>query len=567
MASFFATLLIWFSAALAAQPSNVGGRVDDGLVLDVTEEGLQQLTPAVAAAIPTPVEPGDIELSFPVIFGTINVAVTNLSVDVEVDEVRVTPRSGVLELDVDATVSVNSDPNPANLQVAGTQCNFYMSPFQVQASTTAMVELLRDDQGIDFDRDGTPDTKNVDVSFGAFTLSDNATTDDLQGCNTLQDINAILSLVGIDVLSLVLDLLRDELLVVIEALPAQLEPLIEEPFRSFNVAQEIDILGVPLFLALWPDTLAINSDGMRVGIASFTDAPLDPCTAQYGIDTYEASSEPVPLPPYPDSPVNAPHVVGFAEDDFANQALFATWAGGLLCLDLNDPENTFNLPLAIDSSLLAVLAPSGTYDKVFDEVVPISLVTDPKAPPVVDLTGAEDITVLLDPVGFVVEAEVAGRRSRVLDIEVIGRLGADLDFDGQSGEISLGLTQITDDSVDVAVVHNDFAPEVNADIEAGVNALLTKVAGPLLDEQLAAATLTLELPTFDGFGLQSLDVEPAAGDDSILGTYALVGEVPYVGASCTDGGGCDQGCTSGGLPTGTTLGFLGVLALIVRRRR
>ncbi len=573
MAFVFVTLFFWFSAALAADPPpSAGGRVDDAIVLDLTEDGLDQLAPFVEAAVPSPIEPGDLSTTLAIpLFGNLTIDVVNLSIDVAVDEVVVTPRpNGVLDLDIETTVSVNSQNAPARViaSFGGFGCNFYIQPFPVTGSTSAQFLLVDDPDGIDFDRDGQPDTKELDVIVGPVVVTDGATGSLIQtpGC-VLTPINNLLSSIGLNLFDVILDQVRPELLSAVEDLPAQLEPLLEEPFRGLAVAEEINLLGVPLFVALWPDSIVVNRDGIRVGLASFADAPRDPCIDRYGIDDYIASSAPLPRAPYPESPFPGPHVVGFAEDDFANLALWSAWSGGLLCLDLGDPDNTFDLGLALDTSLLDIVAPAGTFEHLFEETAPLSVVTDPKAPPVVDLSGPDDVTILVDPVGFVIEAEVAGRRSRVLDVEVTARLGAALDFDGQSGDIVLGLSDIGPETIEVAVAHNDFAPDTNENVANKVRGLLVDIAGPVLDEQLANASLSLALPSFEGFGLQRLETAASASDGSVLGAYGDVGPVPYLGAGCTDGGGCDQGCASYGLPTGTTLGLIGALGLVILRRR
>jgi len=566
MSFVFATFWFWLSAALAAvPPASVGGRLDDSIVIDVTEDGLAQLEPAVEAFVPS--EPILVPDYSTRVLGLVDVSVRDLAIDVEVDDVTVTPTNDRIDLVVEATVAVNSQNSPARATILGLGCNFYLTPFTVRGTTSAFMSLPSDPFGVDFDRDGIPDTRRLEVVFGDIVVTDTASGANVKtpGC-ALGAINTALSVFGINAFDAIINAVRPSLLAVIEDLPDQITPLLEEPFESFVVAEEINLLGVPLFIALWPEDLIIDRDGIRVGLASFVDVPASACVAEYGIDGYVASTAPLPSAPYPESPVARPHVAGFVEDDFANLALWSVWSGGLLCLDLADPDNAFTLPFSLDSSLLSLLSPDGTWAGVFEESVPLSIRTDPKSPPVVDLSAGRDVTMVVDPVGLVIEGEVAGRRTRLLDLEVTARLGADLDFDGTTGALGIRLGEIDDASVDVMVAHNDFAPDLDAEIEAETASLLVDVAGPIVDEQLAYVPLAIDLPSFDGFGLQSLDTAPSASDGSILGAYALVGSVPYSGG-CTDGGGCDQGCTSTGLPAGTTLGFLVGIGLIVARRR
>lgn len=561
MAACFALFWAWMSVALAQD--TVGGRLDESIVLDLTEEGLNQLGPAVESVIPSPIELPDFETS---VFG-LAVGVTDLRIDVQVDGVIVDPRPGAIDFDVLTTVLVNTQNDPAIATFLGADCPFYIEPFEVTATTTAVLSLVDDPAGVDFDRDGQPDTKRFDVTFGEIVVNDTATGDDIQTPNCiLGSVNAILSVLGIDLFDLLLNAVRPQLTAIVTDLPEQIEPLLEEPIQGFGLAEEINLLGVPFYVALWPDSLQVDDSGVRIGFASFVDVPADTCVEEYGITDYEASTAALPAPPYPDSPVPNPHGVGFVEDDFANLSLYSAWAGGLLCLDLSDPANTFELPIALDSSLLRILAPDGDYDDLFEERSPLSIVSDPKSPPVVDLTTPDDFAIAIDPIGLVVEAEIAGRRSRVLDVEVSTTLGASLDFDGQTGALSLGLSEITEDRVELAVIHNDFAPQATPQVEASLRTLLTDVAAPLLDDQLADLSLSVEVPAFEGFGLQSLDIAPSASDGSVLGAYVLAGAVPYEGAGCADGGGCDQGCASSGGPGGATFGVLFALGLVLRRR-
>ena len=89
--------------------------------------------------------------------------------------------------------------------------------------------------------------------------------------------------------------------------------------------------------------------------------------------------------------------------------------------------------------------------------------------------------------------------------------------------------------------------------------------------QLLGDTLAFTLPTFEGIGLTSLDVEPSGAGDW-LGVYAGVGTPNYTGAGCA---GCGDGTTTtttgdcGGCDHTGRLAWpaLWLLALISLRRR
>ena len=90
---------------------------------------------------------------------------------------------------------------------------------------------------------------------------------------------------------------------------------------------------------------------------------------------------------------------------------------------------------------------------------------------------------------------------------------------------------------------------------------------------LVGDTLAFGLPTFEGIGLTSLDVQPSGANQDWLGVYAGLGTPQYVGSNC---GGCGGTTTSTGTTTGdcgcsstgvVPLPWLWVLALVGLRRR
>jgi hypothetical protein len=94
--------------------------------------------------------------------------------------------------------------------------------------------------------------------------------------------------------------------------------------------------------------------------------------------------------------------------------LYGAWSGGLLCLTLSEDNDPFGLPIAINSSLLAILAPN-TFNDLIPEVQPLEIATEPRVAPTVGPPGGgHDLSIVDDELGLI-DVHNDGHTDGVLD--------------------------------------------------------------------------------------------------------------------------------------------------------
>jgi hypothetical protein len=572
-------------AAVAGWP--IGSRLDRSVVVDVTAEGFGSLQGLLGSFIPPRIEVPNIDQAdesgcvFGVCTYGYDLLVQNMYVEVQIDSLDLAPANGnVLNLDADATITLNSPADPATLDISAElfgaeiiddTCDLYVNPIGVALSGPIQLSLVDDAGGVDVDGDGLPDTKMLDVVVPPVTWAWDASGDDIQFTNcglasVVNTVNTVTGFFGFDLYDLILDQFTPTIDELVTELPAQIEPLLEDTFSQLTISEEIDLLGVPLTFTLWPNGLATNPDGMRLELSSVTDVPRDPCVARFGIsDSPETASTFPPIGQTPSGLPFAPHAQAIVDDDFVNHVLYGVWAGGLLCYTLPDPTGELELPLAIDASLLSLLAP-GAFDDIVADRAPMQIITAPTKPPHLDTAGANDVNVKVDDLGLGFFVEVDGRRTRLMNIDVAADLGVDLDYDGNVGELAIGLDLAAGAFVPT-VTANEFKPEATAQIEASFGGLFDTLVGPLLGG--VTEGMVVGIPSFEGLGLTELMLEPTGDQGEMLGAYVQTGIVPFYSAGCDESGGCtsgcEGGCTTGALPGRLILLFPLLLAGLRRR--
>ncbi len=598
----FLTVLTLLAPATALADIPLGSIVEDGVLVDVNEEGFSMVTDSVAALIPPSIDvpPFSMSDSSGCIFGgcayRYRIEASNMWVEILLDEVAIIPGTNALSMHADVTVNVNSAADPGDLYVffelayidiADETCDLYLDPIHLSFDVPMTLELVPDPYGTDVDGDGTPDTKRMDVVIPEPVWNWDADSDDFNfgGCDSADVINGandVLSFFGLDLYELILDSMEPVIDDVVDAIPATVEPMIEDLFTELTISEVID-LGVPLTFTVWPNSLEITPTvaqtpgAIRIGMASAIDVPVSDCVADYV--TGGALETPSQPPPVGDSGGIAfsPQISAFVDDDFANYFLYAAWAGGLLCYDLRSDDPTLELPIPLDTSLLSIIAPgevpgTSAFSAFIPEAVPMSIVTDPRAAPVVDPSGPHDLDVVANDLGLDFVAEIDGRRARLFQAELDAVAGVDLAFDPYTGNTSF-VVDVNGDSFVADVTYNELAPAASATISGQFSALFDILVAPIL----ADATSGLFFPpmTFEGIGLLQLETAQTGPSGDWLGAYTEVGEVPYYAAGCDtkkkgksscDTSSCSYGCSSDGGVGVAFLGFPFVVALLRRRR-
>ena len=568
--AYFLTVLALFPvAASAGWP--VGSRIDDSVVVDITPEGLGSLQALLGDFIPPRIDVPPISeadengCAFGGCLYAYDIDVSNMYVEVTIDRMDFVPSPpDTLTIDADATIIVNTPSDPALLaidielfggSIIDDTCDLYVDPVQIALNLPLQLTLVPDPNGVDVDGDNVPDTKLMDVvippiDLGLYADGNDINFDSCGLASVINSVNTVTSFFGFDLYDLILDQFTPMIDDLVAELPAEIEPVIEDTFNGLIISEELDLLGTPLTFTVWPEDLRMAAGGLRMSLASVTDVPMNSCIEQFGID--ESVSTPSVLPNVGEMPGSLPwpaHAGAVVDDDFVNQVLYGVWAGGTLCYELPDPTGSLDLPLPIDSNLLNLLAPE-VYEDLFPETAPLKIVTRPTEPPRLDPDGTKDVNVALDGLGLGFFAQVDGRQVRLLNIGLTADIGLDLDYDGTTGDMSLGIDLDSGAFVPTVDV-NEFRPDASAQIEDSFGTLFDSLVGPLLGGVLGDTTFAI--PSFEGLGLTEMAVEPAGVDGEMIGAYVQTGLVPFESAGCDEdggcSGGCEGGCAAGGVPS------------------
>jgi hypothetical protein len=568
------------SPAFAENPP--GATIDDAVAVDITESGLNAFLPLIDSFIPSsfvlPVvasattfneDDNDGVFDDCGFFETCySYDVTNLNAALGLTNPSITSGNGVIDLQSGIDVTVNSDLDPMVVALAFNApvlpnitmtCNTWIDPVSIPVSGAVQVDYNT--------FTGNIDAAILPVTYDVSAL--NSDTVNIDDC-ALTTINQITGLLGFDLIQLAVDqvipLLEGQVDTIIDDLNDTLEPQINDAVALATISTSLDLLGTTLEVDIAPQDVQITPDGVRLLMGGSIDAPPSDCVAEYGYTGSLATPSSLdPLGTVP-SGVAGGDVVVHADDDIVNQGLFAVWNGGLLCYTI---DNTFEgLPIPLDTDLIGLLAPN-VFDELFPDRGEILLQTRPEKPPVATLDGPNDLDVRVEDLGLDIYAEVDGRLTRLIGVDLAADAGANVGFNGSTGELTLDIDFETS-AIEASVVVNEFRPEANADIESSLLGIVDNIAGPALSGLLADQTFAI--PGFEGYGLTTADVTPTAGAPDRLGVYGSIGAIPYQGGC--EGGGCDDAgagcgdttCDSTSAPGRVALFAVPLLLAAFRRR-
>lgn len=537
-------LVFWLwspEPVLAADLWPAGTPIEDAALLHATPEGLDAMTALLPAFMPERV---DLEpMSDAAGYGCFNYeySLTDAWVGIELVDARVVPTTGVLQVTVDLNVWVNDPGDKFNLYYevfcSGEDCPGYVDPFPVEVTIPFSLAVA----------DGTDGKPFVDATMGEIVVVNGLANDDIRlDCN-INDLETVLNYFGYSIYDLIIEQANAQLEQEVEEQRAELEQAIEDAFASAYVDQDVDVGDISMHVTMYPSRVDITADGVVIGTEGSMTAEAGGCAVPY--DPGGSLRTDGAAPAIADDPTGT-HVGILVGDDFANQGLYALWRAGLFCYTI-DASQDVGVP--IDTSLLGLLG-GEPFDALWPEPLPLAIVTDPATPPTVDYAAGHDVTIHA-PIGLQLYAELDGRTVRALGVELDANIGMDVAFDATTGVVN-ATVDASGDAVVPRVVHNEFAPGTEAEIEANFAALTESFMGSLLGSALEG--LSFALPSQDGFGLVSLDASTAGAEGDWLGLWAEVGPVTYTG----DGEGCGGGCRTGGVGPW----WLGAIVLLARRR-
>lgn len=543
---------LWIATAAAQDTWPADATIEDALRLQMPPQGLSAAAD-IAADIPFPpvsipvVQGGDIPLGgFPGCLVDYGYRMTNGVVAAEVLTASIVPTNGVLTLQADVRVEVNTQSDPMVLDLGAAcisgDCDAWIDPFVVDV--TAPITL------------GATNGQ-LHATIGAIQWNHNLVGDDVNitNCTAGDIVNAIQGL--FDIYGWVIDQAEPYIDDQIQAVVADLQPAIDDALAVAQFSDQIDLLGTTLYVDFAPEDANVTPAGVDIQVGGSVYADQHACIAAYDVGGSRRSSGPVPA-------VNTlpatTHVGARVAADILDQGMYAIWRGGLLCQNLEGGEiGGFTL----DTNLLNLIG-GESYGELFPETKPLTVRTVPMRPPESVPSATYDVAVAVQDLGIDFYAELEGRQARALAFTVSPEVGLDVAFNNTTGALAVELALPTDYN---AVLRGDpmvpDAVEVIENVEGLVGTLAsTALTGALGD------SLSFDLPAFEAapgvrYGVRNLQVTDTTG--GWITAEATVGTVTYgQGQGCEEGCSGSTGCSTPGAPLSWGGGLL---ALVLLRRR
>ena len=519
------TTSLALSSAALAQDWAPGEQIDESVALQVTRSGFDSAAALAAVLIPEAVDLPAIqeEVEDPIFGATLaEIRFENGWVSIGIADASLTPGNGLIDLDMDLSVQVNSSADRFDLYMEligiGDTCDGWVEPFPVNALTSIAMQVVTLTDG----------SKTIDAQVGAIQVDYELSSDDIElkdcAIGTLED---VLNYLNLSLYDLILGQLDGVLTDAIDGAVPELETALEEAFAAASIQETVSIGDAEMSLNLEPNDVSITPDGMEILLAGSTMADPADCISRFDTGGSMKSMTPVP------SINSAQGGIGILlSDDFANQALYSLWRGGVLCYTLDDSDS-----LPLNTAILGLLA-GDSFDQFFPTPQPIIIATNPANPPVISYDGIHDITAVIPGLGLDIFAELDGRWTRLLGLDLETEIGIDLNFNSATGVLGVELF-FDAEAIEATVNFNELAPEANDVVIEKFSTVFGSLVEPLIGG-LLGEDLSFALGSMEGVGITSLEASPAGGGDW-LELSAGVGSVPY--GSC--GGGCGTEDSSG----------------------
>jgi len=533
------TLLALLSSEAVAGTLPAGTMIEGGITVDVTEHGLDAVSGLASAFVPESIPIDPIGDGYSGLFeqcwlGGYEYEVSNLQISLEFTDIAITPNVGYLDIDLEIEVQINNISDPfylyTELECIGSTCDGRVEPFTVNASTTMALDVSEG-------ADGLP---SMNAAIGELSVEHGLSGDavHLEDC-AIGTILDILDFIGIDLIDILLPAVDGALDDAIGDFGPEIETLIEDAFSQAVIDQEIELQGSILHIQAQPGDVLIRPEGIRLSMDAMADAgEPNACIAQYDPGGSFATASSVPNLGEAPSGIAPNFALGaLVSDDFGNQALYALWRSGLLCYTVDE-----DLGFPIDTSVLGLLA-GDAFDALFPDPKPMVIQTKPRNAPYLDFAGDNDVGILVDDLGLDFVAELDHRKARVMGMALDVDAGVNLDFDGNTGNLAIGI-DLDAGSFTSTVTDNEFVPNATEDIESSFSNVFNGLIGGILGDLLS--DMAFALPGFEGIGLSDLEIAAAGENEDWMGAYAWVGPVPYESTSCGAGGCGSEGGEAGG---------------------
>ena len=468
---------------------------------------------------------------------------------ISADDVTIAPSDG--RLDIAIGMTLYSDPvtitaqGPCVLELDEV-CAFALQPTPLNANIAVDLALQEGELAIQ--------VESVEVTHGDFGNPIET------GC-VLGDALATLGGYGIDLIGGVLD---SALAGQIAELETQLQGSLDGLTQAVAIETQLDIQGALIDMEIKATSLFVSETGLDLRFSSrFGAAAYGSCIpADDSLFLATAHDPPAITGIVPDTNIGY-HVGVVVSQDLVNQALFAIWQGGALCLDL-----TGLLPIEINSSFLEPDLPE-LIPQIWPEPHAFDLRVRPLSPPIAVLPGGPRIEAAL---GLDIYGQELDRSARHWGHSLYVDAGIGIDL--SDGVVALDLDFDIETHLGVTISYNEWLPTAVAEAFA---AKIPTLVGAGLD----VAGLDLDnLPTFPmpaayGLTLTDLDLRVVGQEEDFLGLYGWIdptqvapmeiGDIDLSGIGCGDasgGGGitvpgCENGAGCGGADAGCAGGDTG----------
>ncbi len=552
----------------SAQTVPADSSVERAVSIQVTQTGLDNFGAFIPALIPESLPIDDVRqsggagfclASYELELGN-TAAGMGVDVHLQVEDIRFQPSTGRLNTEIDLLISINDSGSPFdfNFDVAciSGNCAGWIRPFPVTAIVPFQLDVATNPDGSRF-IDATVEPITIDNGL------DNTHIELIDSCSTLDSIDSVLAGFNLSIYDFIIGVVDPFLESAIDDQVGDIELQIEEALSAARYEDTIDLAGAELSVLIEPRDIDITPHGLRIDLLGAISAPADPCIA--ALDPGGSLLTDTLVPEIDDNPPGTELIIHVG-DELVNQGLYGVWRSGLLCYEISG-EGEVDIGFPIDSSLLGLLGGEGFEAILPEQPQPIIIRTNPMQSPTADFEGDYDLTAEVRELGLDIFTEIDFRQARAVGLTIEADAGIDVVFDGNTGLLAADIA-LGPDNITITATHNELVADASASIEDSVSGLV----GVLLDSLVGDALNGFEfsLPAFEGVGLASADVAPS-GEGDWLGLTATVGEVPYEGGGCDNGGGCSGGATGGGCSSaaggmGAVL-FLLPLVLVRRRRQ
>lgn len=367
------------------------------------------------------------------------------------------------------------------------------------------------------------------VSEPVFELA--PVTNPIQNCIFGDAVETILGQNPYMLSDLIMGLIEPELGSVTESIQGAFDGVIDQ----LIVEQDVDLLGSNVHLRLAPTVFTVEDSGIVLGLGSYITVDVDPsCSnmAEYPIET-GVNGVDVDWPTF-DGRVfttGIPYDLGFfVGKHFVDQALYAVWVSGALCIDVAEMSG-----LSITGELASGFFGEEIQTLVGEDTIELQLF--PRRPFQAEFSDDQPpISIAIDGLMLESYADILHRRSRILSVNIGADVGVIMSLDANRVSMEIPL------DAEAFFLQEEYHEMLPHGYSEGVPNLLDLALGSVLGN----GTLpVLVLPSVFGMNLDTIIWQPDS-TGAWLGGHLIFDPdsvQPSIIAGCSAS---DFGCDSGG---------------------